>query len=246
MPAGSVVVAPDGSVTKSGLAEALYDARIAMLANVEPPGVVPDGPAGFPLKNGIAVGANADASAIFTYLLANGEATGTIKMWSGAAAPSGYLLCDGSAVSRATYADLFAVCGTAFGAGNGTTTFNLPDLRGRVPLGAGTGDAADATAHTLGAKAGTEGHALVVTEMPSHTHAVTDPGHVHATGESGGQGFVIDSNVGGTLDIGAGSAFELALTTDTNTTGVTINSAGSGVAHTSMQPSTAVNFIVKT
>ena len=150
MPAGSVVVAPDGSVTKSGLAEALYDARIAMLANVEPPGVVPDGPAGFPLKNGIAVGANADASAIFTYLLANGEATGTIKMWSGAAAPSGYLLCDGSAVSRATYADLFAVCGTAFGAGNGTTTFNLPDLRGRVPLGAGTGDAADATAHTLG------------------------------------------------------------------------------------------------
>jgi microcystin-dependent protein len=82
--------------------------------------------------------------------------------------------------------------------------------------------------------------------MPSHTHAVTDPGHVHATGESGGQGFVIDSNVGGTLDIGAGAAFELALTTDTNTTGVTINSAGSGVAHTSMQPSTAVNFIVKT
>lgn len=245
MPAGSVVIAADGTETKSGLAEALYDARIAMLANVIPPGVVPLGPAGFSLKNGLAVGANADASAIFAYLLANGEASGVIKMFGGAVAPTGYLLCDGTSYLRATYPDLFAVIGTTYGAADGTH-FNVPDLRGRVPLGAGTGDAADATAHALGAKSGTETHALVVTELAAHTHAVTDPGHVHATGESGGAGFVVDSNVGGTLDIGAGTAFETKLATDTGTTGVTVDSAGSGAAHTNMQPTTAINFIIKT
>jgi microcystin-dependent protein len=60
---------------------------------------------------------------------------GTILAYGGAAAPSGYLLCYGQAVSRSTYSDLFAIIGTAFGVGNGTTTFNLPDLRGRVPVG---------------------------------------------------------------------------------------------------------------
>ena len=245
MPAGSVIIAPDGSETKSGLAEAIYDARIAMLANVIPPGVVPAGPAGFPLKNGIAVGANADASAIFTYLLANGEATGTIKMWSGAAAPSGYLLCDGSAVSRATYADLFAVCGTAFGAGNGTTTFNLPDLRGRVPLGAGTGDAADATAHTLGSKSGTETVTLNTTQIPAHAHSITDPGHKH-TDDAGGTGFVVQKTGLGTPAIGAGSDYVVETRTGSATTGVTTGNLGGSGAHSNMPPTLAVNWIVKT
>lgn len=245
MPAGSVIIAPDGSETKSGLAEAIYDARIAMLANVIPPGVVPAGPAGFSLKNGLAVGATADAGAIFAYLLANGEASGVIKMFGGALAPAGYLLCDGTSYLRADYPDLFAAIGTAYGAVDGTH-FNVPDLRGRVPLGSGTGDAVDATAHALGAKAGAETHALVVTELAAHTHVITDAGHVHATGESGGTGFVVDSNVGGTLDIAAGSAFELKLATESATTGITVDSAGSGAAHTNMQPSTAVNFIIKT
>ena len=63
--------------------------------------------------------------------------TGEIKMYGGASAPAGWLLCDGSAVSRTTYASLFAVLGTSYGAGDGSTTFNLPDGRGRVPVGAG-------------------------------------------------------------------------------------------------------------
>jgi microcystin-dependent protein len=61
--------------------------------------------------------------------------TGTLSSYGGASAPSGYLLCDGSAVSRATYADLFGVLGVAFGSGDGSTTFNVPDMRGRVPAG---------------------------------------------------------------------------------------------------------------
>ena len=60
---------------------------------------------------------------------------GTILAYGAAAAPSGFLLCYGQAVSRSTYSDLFAIVGTSFGVGNGTSTFNLPDLRGRVPVG---------------------------------------------------------------------------------------------------------------
>lgn len=63
--------------------------------------------------------------------------TGMIWMYAGSAAPTGWLLCDGSAVSRATYADLFALISTTYGAGDGSTTFNIPDLRSSVPLGAG-------------------------------------------------------------------------------------------------------------
>lgn len=65
--------------------------------------------------------------------------TGVVLPYAGAAAPTGWLLADGSAVSRTTYADLFDLIGEAFGAGNGTTTFNLPDLRSRIPVGAGAG-----------------------------------------------------------------------------------------------------------
>lgn len=65
--------------------------------------------------------------------------SGTMAMFAGAAAPSGWLLADGSAISRATFANLFAAIGTTWGAGDGSTTFNLPDMRGRGPIGVGTG-----------------------------------------------------------------------------------------------------------
>jgi len=75
---------------------------------------------------------------------------GMIQMCGKSTAPSGYLLCDGSAVSRTTYADLFAVIGETFGPGDGSTTFNLPDFRGIFPRGAGTND-------TLGSVGGSVG-----------------------------------------------------------------------------------------
>ena len=65
----------------------------------------------------------------------NRSEVGTIKPWPKAAAPSGYLLCDGTAVSRTTYAELFAVTGTTYGVGNGSTTFNVPQLQGKTPQG---------------------------------------------------------------------------------------------------------------
>lgn len=65
--------------------------------------------------------------------------TGAIEMWATTTAPSGYLLCEGTAVSRTTYADLFNTIGTTFGAGDGSTTFNLPDFKGRLPIGVNSG-----------------------------------------------------------------------------------------------------------
>lgn len=115
--------------------------------------------------------------------------TGTVLPFAGAAAPNGWLLCYGQAVSRTDYAILFGIIGTTFGAGDGSTTFNLPDLRGRVPAGkdnmGGTpanrlttaGSGVDGP--TLGAAGGSQAHTLTTAQMPAHAHGVTDPGHGH-------------------------------------------------------------------
>ena len=98
--------------------------------------------------------------------------TGTILMWPTATAPSGYLYCNGIAVSRATYSALFALIGTTFGAGDGSSTFNLPNYVSRFPIGAGSIAAVGATGGTKDAV------------LPSHTHSTTtivsDPGHQHS------------------------------------------------------------------
>jgi microcystin-dependent protein len=89
-------------------------------------------------------------------------------MWGAAAAPSGWYLCEGGAISRTTYADLFAAIGTTYGAGNGSTTFNVPDFRDRAPYGAST--------FTLGSETATEinGSAQVATASGGPTsHSVT-------------------------------------------------------------------------
>jgi microcystin-dependent protein len=112
--------------------------------------------------------------------------------YAGSSAPSGWLLCDGSAISRTTYVDLFAVISTAFGSGDGSTTFNIPDLRGRTVAGKDNmgGTAANRitaagsgiTGTTLGAAGGAETHTLTTAQIPSHTHNVT--GNTTASGTS--------------------------------------------------------------
>lgn len=92
---------------------------------------------------------------------------GDIKITACATPPLNWLLCDGSAISRTHYADLFAAIGTTYGAGNGTTTFNLPDLRGRTVFGK-----ADSTFTPLGATGGSKTKTLSINEMPSHNHSV--------------------------------------------------------------------------
>lgn len=95
---------------------------------------------------------------------------GALVPFGGPTTPTGWLLCNGAAVSRSTYADLFAAIGTVHGAGNGTTTFNVPDMRGKFPIGV----AASGTASALGQIGGTIDHTHT---GPSHTHA--GPSHTH-------------------------------------------------------------------
>lgn len=102
--------------------------------------------------------------------------------YMGSAAPSGYLLCDGSEISRTTYAALFSVCGTKYGTGNGSTTFNLPDMRGRMPVGVGT----NADVNDRGKNEG----AAIGDRRPKHKHVGTvnsDGSHSHG-GSAGGVG----------------------------------------------------------
>ena len=104
--------------------------------------------------------------------------TGAIFQWPAATAPGGYLICDGSAVSRSTYSALFSIIATAFGAGDGTTTFNLPNFQGRVPLGVGQASGpAGATNHALASMGGEELHTMTIAEIAVHTHS--DTGHAH-------------------------------------------------------------------
>lgn len=95
--------------------------------------------------------------------------TGSINAWSTNTAPTGWQLCDGTAVSRTTYAALFAVIGTTYGAGDGTTTFNLPNLKGRAIVGR---DSAQTEFDTLGETGGAKTHTLTTAEMPAHSHTI--------------------------------------------------------------------------
>lgn len=109
--------------------------------------------------------------------------TGVIEMFAGSTAPSGWLICDGSAVSRSVYQSLFKVIGTTYGVGNSNTTFTLPDMRGRCPMGVGSGPSL--TTRALAATAGAETATLIIANLPSHTHTATigtdSPTHSHTS-----------------------------------------------------------------
>jgi microcystin-dependent protein len=165
---------------------------------------------------------------------------GTIIPYGGSSAPSGFLLCDGSAVNRTTYSILFGVIGTTFGSGDGSTTFNVPDLRGRVPAGKDNmgGSAASRLTsttmtpdgNTVGATGGEQTHTLVTSEMPSHTH-VASP-YKEIAGAAGGttDKYNSDGNNEG------GSPVANPLT----------GSTGGDGAHNNVQPTLIVNYIIAT
>lgn len=150
--------------------------------------------------------------------------SGGILMYGGSSIPTGYLECDGSAVSRSTYAALFTAIGTTWGAGDGSTTFNIPDLRGRAPIGVGTG--ATLTARNLGTIGGAENHTLSTGELPSHTHQPSGDAVLRYTGSAG--------------------SYSLPAAGTDVVLNITIPNTGGGGAHNNMQPWAAVTYIIKT
>jgi microcystin-dependent protein len=132
-------------------------------------------------------------------LATGGGAPGIISQFAGATAPPGYLLCDGTAVSRTTYSSLFTTIGTAYGAGNGTTTFNLPNLQNRIPVGKGP----DSEFDTLGETGGEKAVTLTASQIPAHSHpnslssnTVASSGHAHGPGTYGAAIGATNDNIG--------------------------------------------------
>lgn len=147
--------------------------------------------------------------------------TGFVLPYAGAGAPVGFLLCDGASVNRVVYADLFGVLGTTYGAGDGAATFNVPDLRGRFPVGVGT--VSGLTTRTLGAKGGEESHLLTVAELPSHQHSTA-----------------IDTSSGTNIDILRSDRGISAYSGFAKTTAI-----GGDTPHNNLPPFLGLNFVIK-
>jgi microcystin-dependent protein len=196
-------------------------------------------------------------------LLASIMPTGGIVPFAVSSAPTGWLLCDGAAVSRTTYATLFSAIGTTYGVGNGTTTFNIPNLKGRVPVGL---DSADTQFDALGETGGAKTHTLTTAEMPVHTHTQnshnhtqnshnhTQDAHNHRMSnnatlyriEVGGGSSILLSGSGEAIDTQNKTAINQAATATNQSATATNQNTGSGNAHNNLQPYIALNFIIKT
>ena len=153
------------------------------------------------------------------------------------AAPTNWLACDGAAVSRSTYADLFALIGTTYGAGNGTTTFNVPDLRGRIPVGVGQGPGL--SSYTLAVAGGAESIVLSEAEMATHSHAisgVTDRAPSGLSSSPVGNSFSTATSGGMYRD----PSSTLNQVMDADAARVT----GGGGGHENRMPMLALNFII--
>ena len=164
-----------------------------------------------------------------------GDPAGVVKEFAGSVAPEGWLLCQGQAVSRTTYARLFAVIGQIYGGGDGSTTFNLPDRRGRVAVGVDTGQT---EFNALGKTGGAKGETLTEAQIPPHEHTNTMIGIKPGSGTGWYGGFRMDSfwqmvQIGGTFEsYGSGTYHSGA--------------KGGGQPHNNLQPYIVMNYIIKT
>ena len=177
--------------------------------------------------------------------------SGVMLPYAGASAPTGWLLCDGSAVSRTTYAALFAAIGTAYGTGDGSTTFNLPNTQDRIPVGvSGT--------RARGTTGGASTVTLTTAQLPAHSHGVSDPGHAHGVADpghahayyvsaygSGGSPYTSSYSLNGGQGVFSTSASGSGIGIYGSTTNISIQNTGSGSPVSVEQPWVATNYIIK-
>ena len=165
--------------------------------------------------------------------------TGSVIPFAGRQAPEGFLVCDGSPQSRNTYSALFAVIEEIYGSGDGSTTFNLPDLQGRVVAGRDnmSGSSEDRLTNlpggvdgdTLGATGGDEKHILVDSEIPAHTHTTDFNNYAGIDGTAMGDGAAFEQN-----------------RSDPSYPARDTGSVGGDQPHNNVQPTIILNYIIKT
>lgn len=235
---GNHLVATTGTVTFKVLANATNTASTVVIRDAS-------GNAGF---NGItgntvtAVNGNfsgtvtagflkGDGSQLTNLPVSDGVPVGTIILYGSIFPPDNYVTCDGRALSRSTYNSLYSIIGTSFGSGDGSTTFNVPDMRGRVPVGVGAG--AGLTNRVMATRLGAETHQLTANEsgLRDHTHRQSYGGCFRSAGgcESSNRSAQGGSSTAGSL----------------TTQGVNGGAQNALTAHNNMQPSIVLAYYIK-
>lgn len=176
-----------------------------------------------------------------------GVPPGAVIPYAGTSAPAGWLFVNGGAVSRTTYARLFTAIGTLYGVGDGSTTFNIPDLNGRIIIGRDgvgrvTAGGGNWDASVVASTGGLQNHTMTSGELVSHTHTFSGTAQTWNLNSQ-----VKSTSIVGGIAFGGGS-FNFSDTTPnvTVTPAGTISSTGSGTPFTIMPPSIVLNYIIKT
>ncbi len=187
-------------------------------------------------RNIIAKSSDTTNTVSSTFAVTNIDSTppGIMKINASSETPNGYLPCNGQAVSRTAYANLFAKIGTTYGAGDGSTTFNVPNLTGRVAVGKDS-----STFASLGSMGGSASNTLTTANLPSHNHSLTPSGAVTSTFT--GQSAATSSNGDHTHTVTAKGTVTSTFTGNSATT----SSVGGGSALNNLQPYIVVNYIIK-